>query len=67
MKVKIPNERYFSDGLEISLMYPDIVYAHGAVLYKRDKALEIDSYRAGIVSDDLETHLRLFSCGGYIL
>lgn len=63
-KVKIPEERYFPDGINVSLSYPDIIYAHGAVLYRRDIALSIDGYRAGIISDDLETHLRLFSCGG---
>lgn len=61
---KPPEEKFFEDGLEVSLLYPDIIYAHGAVLYNRKKAIEINSYRAGIMSDDLESHLRLFARGG---
>lgn len=51
------------DGFNLVMKYPNIFYSHGAVLYDRRKALELDFYRAGIISDDLESHLRFFLRG----
>ena len=50
-------------GVDLVLKYPHIFYSHGAVIYKRVDAMQIDFYRAGIMSDDLESHLRLFLNG----
>jgi glycosyltransferase involved in cell wall biosynthesis len=58
----IPPSKMVS-GVDLVLKYPDIFYAHGAVIYKRVNAMQIDFYRAGIMSDDLESHLRLFLNG----
>ncbi|MCX7641855.1 MAG: glycosyltransferase [Elusimicrobiales bacterium] len=65
-KIKIPKSVYFSNGMDVTLSYPDIVYGHGCVLYNRKKALSLDFYRTGIISDDLESHLRLFTEGGIV-
>lgn len=51
------------DGFDLVIKYPNIFYSHGAVLYDRKKALKLDFYRAGIISDDLESHLRFFLRG----
>jgi len=58
----IPPSKMVS-GVALVLKYPDIFYAHGAVIYKRVDAIQIDFYRADIMSDDLESHLRLFLNG----
>jgi glycosyltransferase involved in cell wall biosynthesis len=58
----IPPSKMVS-GVDLVLKYPDIFYAHGSVIYKRVNAMQIDFYRAGIMSDDLESHLRLFLNG----
>ena len=58
----IPPSKMVS-GVDLVLKYPDIFYSHGAVIYKRVDAMQIDFYRAGIMSDDLESHLRLFLNG----
>jgi glycosyltransferase involved in cell wall biosynthesis len=58
----IPKSKIIN-GVDLVLKYPDIFYAHGAVIYKRVDATQIDFYRADIMSDDLESHLRLFLKG----
>jgi len=58
----IPPSKMVS-GVDLVLKYPDIFYSHGAVIYKRVDAIQIDFYRTGIMSDDLESHLRLFLNG----
>jgi glycosyltransferase involved in cell wall biosynthesis len=63
MEIKnIPPSKMFR-GVDLVLKYPHIFYSHGAVIYKRVDAMQIDFYRAGIMSDDLESHLRLFLNG----
>ncbi|MBP7796617.1 MAG: glycosyltransferase family 2 protein [Elusimicrobiales bacterium] len=59
---KIPKKNILN-GIDVTLKYPNIIYSHGAVLYNRKLAQDIDSYRLGIMSDDLESHLRLFLHG----
>lgn len=63
IKIKKIPERKILNGIDVTLKYPDIIYSHGAVLYNRKIARDIDSYRLGIMSDDLESHLRLFLYG----
>jgi len=58
----IPTSKIMN-GVDLVLKYPNIFYSHGAVIYKRVDAMQIDFYRAGIMSDDLESHLRLFLNG----
>ncbi|MEW6013336.1 MAG: glycosyltransferase family 2 protein [Elusimicrobiota bacterium] len=58
----IPHTKLIN-GFEVVMKYPNVFYSHGAVLYDRKKALELDFYRAGIISDDLESHLRFFLRG----
>ena len=63
IKIKNIPKSKIMNGVDLVLKYPDIFYAHGAVIYKRVDAIQIDFYRADIMSDDLESHLRLFLNG----
>ncbi|MEF3279757.1 MAG: glycosyltransferase [Elusimicrobiota bacterium] len=60
--LRLPEEKIMT-GIEVFFKFPDIVYSHGAVLYNRKIAIDINSYRLNIMSDDLESHLRLFLKG----
>lgn len=63
MEIKNVAKRQLVNGFDVFLKYPDIVYSHGSLLFNAEIAKKIDAYRLGIMSDDLDTHLRLFMEG----